>query len=64
MKITRANVKDYADRKGLEPLVDDGIDGFAWVEPDIEINCKKYKGRKIKFKPLANWEDEDSITYE
>ncbi len=62
--MTRANVEKYARDKGLDPYQEDGIpEGFSWKEPDIEIGKLKHKGRKIKFKPLANWEDEDSITY-
>jgi len=63
MKITRANVEQYAKEKGLEPIqIDDLPDGFAWQEPDITIGNQTHKGRIIKFKPLGEW-DKD-ITYE
>lgn len=73
MKITRANVEEYAKRKGLELVEIDGIpEGFAWKEPDvtftyttpIEKYQKTYTGRIITFKPLADWQDKDAITYE
>jgi hypothetical protein len=64
MKITRANTSAYAKANGLEPLQIDGvIDGFAWKEPDITIAKRLFKGRIIKFKPLAEWGDKDSIVY-
>lgn len=65
MKITLANVAKYAKEKGLEPYQEDGTpEGFSWEEPDIIIGKNKHKGKKIKFKPLADWQDEDAITYE
>ncbi len=64
MKITRANVELYAKQKGLESIQIDGMpEGFSWKEPDITINGKEIKGRIIRFKPLADWQDKDSITY-
>lgn len=64
-KITRANVEEYAQTKGLELIQIDGIpEGFSWREPDVTIGGVAHKGRIIKFKPLANWQDKDSITYE
>ncbi len=63
MKITRANVEQYAKEKGLEPIQIDGIpEGLAWKEGDITIGGRPVKGRIIKFKPLGEW-DKD-ITYE
>lgn len=63
MKITRSNVENYARNKGLEPIEEDGTpDGFLWQEPDITIKDRKHKGKKIKFKPLAEWDE--GITYE
>jgi hypothetical protein len=63
MKITRANVARYAKEKGLEEIEDEGyLDGFAYQEPDIIISGRLHKGRKIKFKPLAEWEE--GIDYE
>lgn len=65
MKITRANLELYAQSKGLEPVQIDGIpEGFSFVEPDITIKGITHKGRIIKFKPLADWQDRDAITYE
>jgi len=63
MKITRANVKDYADKHGLNPDWEDGYpEGFVWREDDITIGGKTHKGRKIKFKPLEEWDE--GIEYE
>jgi hypothetical protein len=65
MKITRANVEVYAKKLGLEPVQIDGIpEGFSFKEPDLTIGDKTHKGRIIKFKPLAEWEDKNAITYE
>ena len=63
MRITRANVDQYAKEKGLEPIQIDGIpEGFSFIEPDIQINGVLHKGRIIKFKPLEEWAN--GITYE
>ncbi len=65
MKITRTNVEEYAKKRGLELIQQDGIpEGFSWKEPDLTIGGKTHQGRIIKFKPLAEWGDKDSITYE
>ncbi len=65
MKVTRANVEDYAKNKGLEPVQIDGIpEGFSFREPNINIGGVEHEGRIIKFKPLADWNDQDAITYE
>ena len=57
MKWTRANVEEYAKRKGLEPLQRDGIpDGFIWREPDVTIGGTEHKGRTVIFKPLTETE--------
>lgn len=65
MKITRANVEDYALSKGLEPTQIDGFpEGFTWKESGIKIGETITKGRIIKFEPLAEWEDKNAITYE
>lgn len=65
MKITRANVEEYSRKRGLEPRQIDGIpEGFSFKEPDITIGNSEIKGRIIKFKPLADWQDKDAITYE
>jgi len=64
MRVTRANVEQFAKERGYEPTQIDGIlGGFAWLEPDIIIGGKFVKGRIIKFKPLADWQDENAITY-
>lgn len=64
MKITRANVEFFAKERGYEPIQIDGIpEGFSFKEPDITINGKEIKGRIIKFKPMGDWQDKDSITY-
>lgn len=65
MKITRANVEQYAEKKGLTPYQIDGIpEGFSFIEPGIRIGGISHLGRIIKFKPLADWQDKDAITYE
>jgi hypothetical protein len=64
-KITRANVEEYATLKGLELLEVDSIpEGFAWKSPDLWIGKTFYRGKIIKFKPLADWGDKDAIIYE
>ena len=65
MKITRENVEHHAKLRGLEPIQIDGVpEGFSFQEPDLEIGDQTHKGRIVKFKPLADWQDKDSITYE
>ena len=62
MLITRANVQNYAEQEGLEKIEIDGLpSGFAWKEQDLQIGDKFIKGRIIRFKPLAEWEE--GITY-
>lgn len=64
MKITRVNVEEYARKKGWELINEPTIpDGFVWKEPDITIGTQEIKGRIIRFKPLADWQDENAITY-
>lgn len=63
MKITRANVEQYAKEKGYEPVQIDGIpEGFSFIEPDITIGDILHKGRIVKFKPLVDFNQ--GITYE
>ncbi len=63
MKITRANVQEYAKQKGLNPIQVDGIpDGFAWKEDDLEISGIIHKGRIIKFTPMEEWDK--GVSYE
>lgn len=63
MKITRANVEEYAETRGFDPIQLDGTpEGFVWSEPSVTIGTQVHKGRIIKFKPLGDW-DKD-ITYE
>ncbi len=65
MRITRANVENFAKGKGLDAIQIDGVpEGFSFKEPDITIGGKEHKGRIIKFKPLADWQDENAIIYE
>lgn len=71
MKITRANVEQYAKEKGLEPIQIDGVpEGFAWKQPDVTISTthepegKLHKGKTLIFKALADWADPKAITYE
>jgi len=62
MRVTRANVEEYAKSKGWEPIQIDGTpEGFAWQEPDVTIGDKQHKGRIIKFEPLQEWDK--GITY-
>lgn len=62
MIITRTNVEQYANYRGLDLIEEDGIPlGFVWKEPDITIGNREVKGRIIRFKPLGEW-DKD-ITY-
>ena len=62
MLITRASVENYARKKGLELLQEDGIpEGFSWKEPDLQIGEQFIKGRIIRFKPLEEWDK--GITY-
>lgn len=64
MKITRANVEEYAKDKGLESIQIDGItEGFSWLEPDLQIGDKFIRGRIVTFKPMADWQDKNSIIY-
>lgn len=64
-KVTRATVEEYAKSKGLEPIQIDGIpEGFSFIEPNITIGDINHKGRIIKFKPLADWQDNKAISYE
>lgn len=65
MKVTRDSVERYAFDKGLAPIQIDGVpEGFSFLEPDIMIGEVEHVGRIIKFKPLADWADNDAITYE
>lgn len=58
MKVTRANVEEYAVIEGLEPLQVDGIpEGFVFKEADITISKQNHKGRYILFFPLRDWKD-------
>lgn len=62
MKITRANVEEYAKSKGLEPIQIDGIpEGFSFVENPIQIGDVIHIGSFVVFKPLADWSDSNSI---
>lgn len=65
MKVTRDSVERFAFDKGLAPFQIDGVpEGFSFLEPDVTIGDIEHKGRIIKFKPLADWADNDAITYE
>lgn len=57
MKITRANVEEYAKVHGLEPVQIDGIpEGFSFRSAGIQIGPKHYPGQWIAFVPLVEWE--------
>ncbi len=63
MKATRANVERYCLDKDYKPIQIDSIpEVFSWIEPDIEIGGVIHKGRVVKFKPLAEFNE--SISYE
>lgn len=65
MKITRANVEEYAKHRGYEPINIDGIpEGFSFKEPEVNISGISHKGRIVKFSPLKDWSDNNAITYE
>lgn len=62
MRMTRANVEEYAHVHGYEPIQVDGIpDGFAWTEADITIGGRFIPGKVVIFKPLATWGEEGTI---
>jgi hypothetical protein len=64
MKITKANVEAHAKQLGYEPLQEDGFpDGFVWRESSFIINGKELGRRVVRFKPMVDWQDKDSITY-
>lgn len=57
MKATRANVAEYAEKKGLTLEHQDGIpEGFSWREPDLQIGEKLHKGRLVTFEPLKEFQ--------
>lgn len=61
MKITRANVAEYAQKCGLEPVQIDGIpEGFSFKQPGITVGSSFHEGEYIAFVPLREWEDEKS----
>lgn len=56
MKISRANVADYAREKGLEPIQIDGIpEGFSFIEPDLWIGEKLCPRLYKAFIPMMDW---------
>lgn len=62
MKITHANVQEYAQKHGLEPVQIDGIpEGFSFKEPNITISGEEHEGDYVGFLPLHDWEAEHSI---
>ncbi len=62
MKITLANVADFAKSRGLEPVQIDGIpELFSFKEPDIMIGDLLHEGDYVAFVPLREWEDEKAI---
>lgn len=62
MKITHANVADFAKARALEPIQIDGVpEGFSFKEPDLMIGDLLHEGDYVAFIPLREWEDEKSI---
>lgn len=58
MKITRENVAEYAQEKGLEPVQIDGVpEGFSFLGPHIKIGNVTHVSNFIGFIPLADWDD-------
>lgn len=56
MKITKANVAEYAEKHGLESVQIDGIpEGFSFKEPNVTINGKEHIGQYVSFAPLRDW---------
>lgn len=59
MKMTKANVAEYADKHSLEAVQIDGIpEGFSWKVADIQIGEDTHIGEYIAFAPLNSWDDE------
>lgn len=57
MKITRANVAEYAKDKGLEPIQIDGIpEGFSFIAPDLQIANVLHSGQFFAFIPNYEWD--------
>lgn len=58
MKITRANVQQYAEEKGYEPIQVNGIpEGFSFKIPGLTIDGKEIGGGYIAFIPNGDWND-------
>lgn len=56
MKITRANVEEWAKDRGLTPVQIDGIpEGFSFKEPNITIGGKEHEGKYVCYVPLSEW---------
>lgn len=57
MKITFANVKDWAEQRGLEPVQIDGIpEGFSFKEPTVTISNKEHIGGYVAYIPFSDWD--------
>jgi len=62
MKTTYQNVREYAERKGLESVQIDSIpEGFSFKEPDIEISGVLHIGRYTAFIPLKDWNEINQV---
>lgn len=62
MKITHANVAEYAEKNGLEPIQIDGIpEGFSFKEPDVTIGEKEHIGQYVSFAPMKDWDFNQSM---
>lgn len=56
MKITRAQVRTWAEERGLGPIQIDGIpEGFSFKEPDINIGGVEHAGKYVAYIPLSDW---------
>lgn len=57
MKLTYAQLKEFAATHGLELVVTDWIpDGFAYKEPDLTIGETEHQGQYVAYIPLSDWE--------
>ena len=56
MRITRANIAQYANDRGLTPVQIDGIpEGFSFKQADITIGETTHQGYLVAFIPMMEW---------
>lgn len=52
---TRANVAEYAEKHGLEPVQVDGVpEGFSFKKPELQIGENIHTGEYIACIPLSD----------